>query len=81
MHCVYDNPMTLRREIWRDGVLSTAVTREAMTHMKEFREQLGLDWSILTARPWRDGQIVGNPEALTTTPKPEGQGAETNDET
>ena len=76
MFCIYDNPMTLRREIWRDGILAVAVTKDAMLHIRDFRSELGLDYAILSARAWRDGHMLGNPEALTTTPQPEGQGAE-----
>lgn len=78
MHCVYDNPMMMRRELWRDGELAIAVTREALCYGVDMRGQLGLDYAILTARPWVDGAIVGNPEAMTTKPAEagsEGQGA------
>lgn len=64
MFCIYDNPSTMRRELWRDGDLGVAITYEALTYAKDFRSAREFDLSIMSARRWKAGTLIGDAGAM-----------------
>lgn len=51
--CLFDNPIYMRREAWNDGEIMAWWSFELLLTMR------GYD-----ARPWKDGQIIGNADAM-----------------
>lgn len=60
--CVYDNPATMRRECWDDGVMIYAYSAELL--MAKARPPI---FFVANIGKWNEGQLVGEPMALTTT--------------
>lgn len=53
-YCLFDNPETLRREYWEDGMLLHHTIKEWVTNF----------YRIDGLRPWSPGRLWGDPGAL-----------------
>ena len=60
--CVYDNPVTMQRECWRDGNLRYAYSCEAIMGVTKISGEYFFFGANIG--PWVTGQIVGDPKAL-----------------
>lgn len=58
--CVYDNPVTLRREWWKDGEIQGHLDIEAFADAGDSRG------CRIRLRPFKDGAVVGDPEAMVS---------------
>lgn len=61
--CTYDNPATMQRECWRDGTLFCAYSYE-LFFLPEWTLPPKLFFFGANIGPWREGQIVGDAEAI-----------------
>jgi hypothetical protein len=64
MFCIYDNPRTWARELWRDGELAMSITLMALEQARRIGHCPSLDFAIFTARPWKEGHVVGDPKVM-----------------
>lgn len=53
--CMYDNPKTMRRELWHLGKMLASISRKEVDSKSA---------ELRGAEPWETGKIVGNPDAL-----------------
>jgi hypothetical protein len=61
--CVYDSPVTMAREMWKDGKLDASITLELMSSVG-FRGHRVMRFP-LNCGPWETGRVLGDPEAMT----------------
>lgn len=60
--CVYDNPVTMQRECWRNGNLRCAYSYEVIIGATEIPSKYFFFGANIGS--WVTGQIVGDPKAL-----------------
>jgi hypothetical protein len=60
--CTYDNPATMARECWSDGVLLYSYSAAMLMQTEPIpREHFFFGANI---GPWKTGQLVGDSEAM-----------------
>lgn len=62
--CVHDNPVTMSRECWEDGELFRAYSAFILPPFAESPIPAEHFFFGANIGPWKEGQIVGNPEAI-----------------
>ncbi len=68
--CVYDNPQTMMRECWQDGVLQAAYAAElyALREWPMMRHAHIYHFGANLLPDWRTGQIAGDARAMSAPP-------------
>jgi hypothetical protein len=61
--CVYDNPSTMSREAWRDGVLIAKISAKLM-YTKGFDGFQGMPFMLNCGREFESGKIRGDADAM-----------------
>jgi len=62
MICVYDNPITMRRECWQNKKLIYFISYEFF-YLKEF-PRINVHVGINLLGDWKEGQYFGNKSAI-----------------
>lgn len=64
--CTYDNPLTMMRECWQDGVMQAAYPSELYALREWPMHKFGhiYHFGANLMRDWKTGQMVGDPQAM-----------------
>lgn len=61
--CTFDNPNAWRRECWQDGRMVFAISKTAF-FLKRWPIPPRYFFFGANIGPWKDGQVVGDPNAI-----------------
>lgn len=70
--CVYDNPSTMCREAWFNGILIASVSLALLDTKGNFQDQGDRNrkvrclYYMRSLGPWKEGEIRGDPAALAS---------------
>ncbi len=69
--CVHDNPRSMARECWQNGIMICSYTAEMLCKRSDQLESQPFPSRIFSMAAnvgeWKPGQLIGNPSAIPNT--------------